>query len=165
MSEPSAPDAARRGMSLPTKILIGLVVGAAAGVSLNLLHAPELGAQKSEAYVAVEWWADQVVKPFGDLFLRLLFMVVVPIVFCSLFLGVSGPGSVQEVGALGGRTLGFLVAAVLPDLGAIGVPDIGDVHVGHARALLLAILAVLAYLCASAALCARDELLGPGERA
>ena len=92
-------------MSLPTKILIGLVVGAVAGASLNLLYAPELGVEPSAAYGEVTWWADQVVKPFGDLFLRLLFMVVVPIVFCSLFLGVSGLGSVQKIGALGSRTL------------------------------------------------------------
>ena len=105
-------------MSLPTKILLGLFAGAAIGVTLNLLYAPTLGAAKSEAFLAVEWWADQVVKPFGDLFLRLLFMVVVPIVFCSLFLGVSGLGSVQKIGALGSRTLAWFlsttaVAAVL----------------------------------------------------
>ena len=54
--------------------------------------APELGAAKSAAYVEIEWYADKVAKPFGDLFLRLLFMVVVPIVFSSLFLGVAGLG-------------------------------------------------------------------------
>jgi Na+/H+-dicarboxylate symporter len=45
------------------------------------------------------------VKPLGNLFLSLLFMVVVPIVFSSLFLGVAGLGSVQKLGSLGGRTL------------------------------------------------------------
>jgi DAACS family dicarboxylate/amino acid:cation (Na+ or H+) symporter len=92
-------------MSLPTKILIGLVVGAVTGAALNLAFAPALGAAKSDAYVTVEWWADQIVKPFGDLFLSLLFMVVVPVVFCSLYLGVAGLGSVQKLGSLGSRTL------------------------------------------------------------
>jgi DAACS family dicarboxylate/amino acid:cation (Na+ or H+) symporter len=100
--EPTAP---RRRMSLPTKILIGLVVGAVTGAALNLAFAPALGAAKSDAYVTVEWWADQIVKPFGDLFLSLLFMVVVPVVFCSLYLGVAGLGSVQKLGSLGSRTL------------------------------------------------------------
>jgi DAACS family dicarboxylate/amino acid:cation (Na+ or H+) symporter len=95
----------RRGLSLPTKILIGLVVGAAAGVVLNLLHAPALGADKSDTWIEIEWWADKIVKPVGDLFLRLLFMVVVPIVFSSLFLGVAGLGSVGKIGQLGRRTL------------------------------------------------------------
>ncbi len=109
MEDLTGPGGAKGGMSLPTKILIGLVVGAVAGASLNLLYAPALGDAPSAAYGEVEWWADQVVKPFGDLFLRLLFMVVVPIVFCSLFLGVSGLGSVQKIGALGSRTLAWFL--------------------------------------------------------
>ena len=118
MDHATDPSGARkRGLSLPTKILIGLVVGASVGLTLNLLYAPELGGVKSSTYVEIEWYADKVVKPFGDLFLRLLFMVVVPIVFSSLFLGVAGLGSVQKLGSLGGRTLlwflGTTVAAVL----------------------------------------------------
>jgi DAACS family dicarboxylate/amino acid:cation (Na+ or H+) symporter len=100
-----SPGARSGGMSLPTKILLGLIVGGAAGITLNVLYAPPLGEPASEAYRTVEWWADQMVKPIGDLFLRLLFMVVVPIVFCSLFLGVAGIGSVQKIGRLGSRTL------------------------------------------------------------
>ena len=108
-------------MSLPTKILIGLFVGAAFGVVLNLMFAPELGAAASETFRTVEWWADQVVKPFGDLFLRLLFMVVVPIVFCSLYLGVSGLGSVQKIGSLGTRTLAWFLSttAIAATLGIV----------------------------------------------
>ncbi|MBZ0153411.1 MAG: dicarboxylate/amino acid:cation symporter [Planctomycetes bacterium] len=94
-----------RGLSLPTKILIGLVLGATVGVTLNLLYAPALGAVKPAAYVRVEWWADEIIRPLGNLFLSLLFMVVVPIVFSSLFLGVAGLGSVQKLGSLGSRTL------------------------------------------------------------
>jgi DAACS family dicarboxylate/amino acid:cation (Na+ or H+) symporter len=93
------------GLSLPTKILLGLLVGGALGITLNVLYAPEFGVAPSATYQRIEWWADQIVKPFGDLFLRLLFMVVVPIVFCSLFLGVAGIGSVQKIGRLGSRTL------------------------------------------------------------
>lgn len=99
-----------RGLSLPTKILLGLLVGAGVGVTLNLLYAPPLGGAKSDAYLAVEHWADAVVKPLGELFLSLLFMVVVPIVFSSLFLGVAGLGSVQKLGSLGGRTLLWFLA-------------------------------------------------------
>lgn len=102
------------GLSLPTKILIGLVVGATIGVVLNLSFAPPLGKPPTPAFERVAWWADSVVKPFGDLFLSLLFMVVVPVVFSSLFLGVSGLGSVQKLGRLGSRTLGwFLVTTAL----------------------------------------------------
>lgn len=106
-----------KGLSLPTKILLGLVLGAVAGVTLNVLYAPPLGQPASGAYANVVAFADGVVKPLGDLFLSLLFMVVVPVVFSSLFLGVAGLGSVGKLGSLGGRTLGwFLItttAAVL----------------------------------------------------
>lgn len=102
--------ASSKGMSLPTRILLGLVVGATVGVTLNLAYAPALGAAPSEQYAAIASWADNVVKPLGDLFLSLLFMVVVPIVFSSLFLGVAGLGSVAKLGNLGGRTLLWFLA-------------------------------------------------------
>ncbi|MBL8749642.1 MAG: dicarboxylate/amino acid:cation symporter [Planctomycetes bacterium] len=115
-----------RGLSLPTKILLGLILGAALGVTLNLLYAPELGAPKSATYVGIEWWADRIVKPVGDVFLRLLFMVVVPVVFCSLFLGVAGLGSVQKLGNLGARTLGWFLGttALAASLGILLVATI-----------------------------------------
>ena len=103
----------QRGLSLPTRILLGLIVGAAAGVTLNLLYAPALGEPRSPAYANVVDWADNVVKPIGDLFLSLLFMVVVPIVFSSLFLGVAGLGSVEKLGSLGGRTLMWFLGTTL----------------------------------------------------
>ncbi|MGE3173442.1 MAG: dicarboxylate/amino acid:cation symporter [Planctomycetota bacterium] len=91
--------------SLPTRILLGLVVGATAGVALNVALAPALGQPDTAAWVTLKWWADEVAKPVGDLFLRLLFMVVAPIVFSSLFLGSAGLGSMQRLGHLGRRTL------------------------------------------------------------
>ncbi|MBK8095505.1 MAG: dicarboxylate/amino acid:cation symporter [Planctomycetes bacterium] len=131
-----------RGLSLPTKILFGLLLGAGAGVAINLAFAPAPSAPEpatwfeikswvnkivapwgvkltwspaqaqpeSATWVEIKWWADKIIKPFGDLFLRLLFMVVVPVVFASLFLGVAGLGSVQKLGSLGGRTLTWFLA-------------------------------------------------------
>lgn len=98
-----------KGISLPTKILLGLLIGASAGVALNLQLAPALGQPASAGYQSLVWWADKVVNPIGQLFLRLLFMVVVPVVFCSLFLGVAGLGSVQKLGTLGGRALAWFL--------------------------------------------------------
>jgi DAACS family dicarboxylate/amino acid:cation (Na+ or H+) symporter len=105
------------GLSLPTKILLGLVVGAGVGVALNLAFVPPLGTETTPAARELAWWADKIVKPFGDLFLRLLFMVVVPVVFCSLFLGVAGLGSMQKLGRLGGRTLAWFLGTTLASAG------------------------------------------------
>lgn len=115
--------------SLPTRILLGMLIGAAAGVTLNVLYAPGIGQADSESWTNVKWFADNVANPIGQLFLRLLFMVVVPVVFCSLFLGVAGLGSVEKLGRLGGRTLlWFLLTtggAVLLALFLVGVIEPG----------------------------------------
>ncbi|APC40020.1 cation:dicarboxylate symporter family transporter [Clostridium estertheticum] len=46
-----------------------------------------------------------VLKPMGDVFLRLIKMIVVPIVFCSLVVGVAGVGDGKEVGKIGIKTI------------------------------------------------------------
>ena len=117
-------------MSLPAWILTGLVVGAAAGVTTNVLWAPDLGEVETPTWTRIAWWADHVVKPIGDVFLRLLFMVVVPIVFCSLFLGVAGLGSMQKLGNLGRRTLvWFLGTTALAAV--LGIVLVGSVQTGR----------------------------------
>ena len=46
-----------------------------------------------------------ILKPIGDIFLRLIKMIVVPIVFSSLVVGIAGVGDIKKVGKLGGKTL------------------------------------------------------------
>jgi len=55
------------------------------------------------------WFADQVLDPVGQVFLRLLFFVVVPLVFSSLALGVVQLGQLNKLGPLAGRTFFFFV--------------------------------------------------------
>ncbi len=88
------------GIPLHTRILLGLLVGAVAGVTGNLLwkDAP-----------ALLWTVDNVAQPIGQVFLRMLFMVVVPLVFASLALGVAQLGDLSRVGRIGGRTLLFFL--------------------------------------------------------
>ena len=95
-----AESAGRRGVPLHTQILIGLIVGAASGVIANALWA---GAP------TLLWIVDNVANPVGQVFLRMLFMVVVPLVFTSLALGVAGLGDLRRLGRIGGKTFGFFV--------------------------------------------------------
>lgn len=44
-------------------------------------------------------------SPIGELFLRLITMVIVPLVFASLLVGIAGLGDVRKLGRLGGKTL------------------------------------------------------------
>ena len=83
-----------KGMQLHTKILLALVVGGAVGIAANLtLGADHGGVEFTNTYLA---------GPAGQIFLRLLFMIVMPLVFCSIALGVAGLGDLKKVGRVGG---------------------------------------------------------------
>lgn len=92
-------DAVVRNVSLHTLILAAFVAGAAAGLVANRLVASELVAPAE-----LDWLITNVTEPIGRIFLNLLFMVVVPIVFCSIALGVSKLGA-NKLGRLTAKTL------------------------------------------------------------
>lgn len=48
---------------------------------------------------------DNYLKPVGDMFIRLIKMIVVPIVMTTLIVGVAGVGDVKKLGRLGGKTI------------------------------------------------------------
>ena len=85
-------------LPLHTKILIGLIGGAAAGL---LAHALAGGAPW------IEWTVTNVTQPAGQIFLRLIFMVVIPLVFSALTLGVAELGDLRKLGRIGLKTLAF----------------------------------------------------------
>ena len=89
---------------LATKVLIGLVAGVVLGLLVRLLAGWIPGLDKQAEWVAVE-----VLQPFGTLFLRLLFLVVIPLVFASLALGVSSVAGSGRLGGLSLRTFGFFL--------------------------------------------------------
>src|SRR5262249_26220224 len=76
-----------------TRILAGLIVGAAVGVIANAILG---GADRR-----VEWLVFHVTEPVGEFFLRLLLMTVIPLVFSSLVVGVSGIGDIRKLGRIG----------------------------------------------------------------
>ena len=50
-----------------------------------------------------------VAHPLGQIFLRSLFMLVIPLIFCALALGVAGLGDPRKLGKIGLRTLAYTV--------------------------------------------------------
>jgi DAACS family dicarboxylate/amino acid:cation (Na+ or H+) symporter len=44
-------------------------------------------------------------QPIGQIFLRLLFMLVIPLIFSALAVGVAGVGDLRKLGRIGLRTL------------------------------------------------------------
>lgn len=98
-------------MNLQTRILLGLVGGAAAGITARVA---------SDGAPWVTWVGDNVLGPIGQVFLRLLLMTVVPLVFTSIVTGVHGLGDLRHVGRVGGRALFFFLLSTLT-AGALGL--------------------------------------------
>src|SRR5262245_668733 len=79
----------RRGLTLTQQIFLGLVIGIVAG------------------YVVSQTSPDAAVyfKPFSDLFLRMIKMIIAPLIFATLVAGIAGAGHAKAVGRLGLRSL------------------------------------------------------------
>jgi dicarboxylate/amino acid:cation (Na+ or H+) symporter, DAACS family len=101
---------------LANRILLGLVVGiVAAAISLAI-------GQASPGFLAgARRFSSAVLDPIGQIFLRILFFVVIPLVFASLASGVVQLGRLDRLGPLAGRTftLFFLNMALGVALGLL----------------------------------------------
>jgi DAACS family dicarboxylate/amino acid:cation (Na+ or H+) symporter len=101
------PEPGRRGkLALHWRILIGLVIGAGAGILARLVFPPQAD---GTADPRVAWIVYYLAEPAGQIFLRLIFMIVLPLLFCALVLGVTGAGDVRRLGRMGLWTLIFTV--------------------------------------------------------
>jgi DAACS family dicarboxylate/amino acid:cation (Na+ or H+) symporter len=88
-----------RPVKLHTQLLVALVAGAAVGLALDgLVDAPWLA-----------WTAANLLQPIGQLFLRAIFMIVVPMVFSALVIGVYELGRGHDLKGVAGRTLIYTV--------------------------------------------------------
>ncbi|HEY6231039.1 MAG TPA: dicarboxylate/amino acid:cation symporter [Pyrinomonadaceae bacterium] len=88
-----------KGLALHTRILIGLAVGVVAGVAVNYSFGGD--------HPRVVWVVDNLTQPIGQIFLRLLLMIVVPLVFASLVVGVAGIGDIRKLGRVGLKSFGY----------------------------------------------------------
>src|SRR5512141_176164 len=96
------PRAGRRPLPRHTKIFFGLILGLVLGL---LVH------EMAGDAPWVLWTVANVAYPLGQIFLRLIFMIVVPLVFSSLVLGVLELGDVKKLGRIGLKTLGYTLFA------------------------------------------------------
>jgi proton glutamate symport protein len=83
------PSKPRRGITLTQQIFIGLLLGVIAGAIVDKTH-PEY---------AIYF------RPFSQLFLRLIKMVIAPLIFATLVAGIAGAGHFKVVGRMGLRAL------------------------------------------------------------
>ncbi|MBB2508232.1 Proton/glutamate-aspartate symporter [Staphylococcus cohnii subsp. cohnii] len=85
--------------NLSLKIVIALILGIAIGSILNMFA-------QSSFVVNVDKYVFNVI---GQIFLNLIFMLVVPVVFVSIVLGVVGVGDPKLLGGIGLKTISFFL--------------------------------------------------------
>jgi DAACS family dicarboxylate/amino acid:cation (Na+ or H+) symporter len=120
-------------MNLYNKIFIGLIVGAVGGVICNFWFpdAPLLA-------ITQKYLSD----PLGKIFLNLLIMMVIPLVFASLSLGVAQIGDLKKLGRIGLKTISYFLVvtavAVLIGLVLVNLIRPGDYLPSDTKSKLLA---------------------------
>ncbi|MGY2161281.1 cation:dicarboxylate symporter family transporter [Pseudomonas tolaasii] len=77
------------------QIMLGLLAGIAIGALLHRF--PE----------SRPWLVDNVLQPAGDIFIKLMKMIVVPIVFACMVVGIAGHGDGKTLGRIGVKSLGY----------------------------------------------------------
>jgi len=97
-----SPNAPAKGMPLHWKIAIGF----GGGLILGLLAYYTVGPDAEWVKRIVEY----VTTPFSQIFLRMILMLVIPLLFSALVVGVGEMGDVRALGRIGWRTLGYTVA-------------------------------------------------------
>ena len=90
------------GMKLHWQILIMLAVGVVAGLAVGRAGGETAVLYGNVTYVSIFAFV-------GDLFLRALKMVIVPLIASSIITGVTGVGSGKSLGKMGGKTFGYYV--------------------------------------------------------
>ena len=95
-----AESAKKRGLELQWQMLIGFLIGLIAGLIAYTT-------QRDAAWVEIV--TTYVTQPIGQIFLRLLFMLVIPLLFSALVVGISEMGEVRSLKRVGIRTLVYTV--------------------------------------------------------
>ena len=107
---------------LANRILLGLAIGAVAGIATLLI-----GGAVPAVLDGARKFTTLVLDPLGQVFLRMLFFVVIPLVFASLAMGVAQLERLGQLGPLAGRTfaLFFLNMSIAVALGLLVMNVVG----------------------------------------
>ncbi len=90
----------KKKLPLHTKIFIGLAVGLVAGLFCNIfLNGSE----------EVKWIVGNLAYPAGQVFLRMIFMIIVPLIFTAIVLGVADFSDIHKIGRVGIKSLLFTI--------------------------------------------------------
>ena len=114
MSTSQSAPRPRRGLTLTHQIFIGLAVGIAIGAIINNVNPA---------------WSAYA-RPFSQLFLRMIKMIIAPLIFATLVAGIAGAGHVKVVGRMGLRAIIYFeivtTIALVIGLVAVNITRPGD---------------------------------------
>jgi proton glutamate symport protein len=118
----AAPEGRKKGISLTTQIFIGLAVGVLAGFLIHTLFDSNPDAKKQ----AIAW-----MRVLSRVFLSLIKVIIAPLLFSTLVVGIAGAGSLKEVGRIGLKAIIYFeivtTLALFIGLGAVNLtkPGVG----------------------------------------
>jgi DAACS family dicarboxylate/amino acid:cation (Na+ or H+) symporter len=87
-------------MKLHSKILLGLLVGLILGLGCNILI---------DDKDLLKWIVENISYPIGQIFIRMIFMIVIPLIFTAIVLGVADFRDIHKIGIVGLKTLLFTI--------------------------------------------------------
>jgi len=93
----------KKGLDLQWQILIGIIAGILFGILLYQVSGP--GVSSGPIFLMKVFF-----KYAGDIFIRLLRMMIVPLVFASIYMAVVNLGDIRDLGKIGGKTVGYYMA-------------------------------------------------------
>ena len=89
MSTATAQEPKKARISATTQIILGLVIGVITGYIVSITN-PD---------------ASEAIRPFAQLFIRMIQMIIAPLLFATLVAGIAGAGHFKDVGRMGLRAI------------------------------------------------------------
>lgn len=87
-------------MKLHSKILLGLLIGLILGLGCNLFVTDK---------DLLKWIVENISYPIGQIFIRMIFMIVIPLIFTAIVLGLADFRDIHKIGVVGLKTLLFTI--------------------------------------------------------
>jgi len=108
-------------MKLHSKILFGLFIGIVLGLLCNFLI---------DDKQQIQWMVNYISYPLGQIFLRMIFMIVVPLIFVAIVLGVADFKDIRKIGRIGGKAIAFTLVITTVSV-LIGIVAVNVIQPGR----------------------------------
>ena len=103
-----------QALTLWKRVLVGLVLGLGLGPAVRYGTPESVNAKTTlSGFERAAAIGDTWFKPFGDAFVRLIKMLIIPLIVTTLVSGVTAMGDPKKLGSLGARTIGLYMLTTL----------------------------------------------------